>query len=117
MNEWPSKQVLAPIHLGVIILIFFTCNSKTKQSEASWIRVNQLGYLPNQAKIAVIVSLEEKAFGSFQIIDSATGESVWNSDKVNDKGGYGPFSTTIRLDFSEVQKKGIFLIEDKFLIP
>ena len=39
----------------------------------SWIRINQLGYLPQATKVAVFMSNDAVSLGSFDVIDAYTG--------------------------------------------
>ncbi|MGB6122827.1 MAG: glycoside hydrolase family 9 protein, partial [Bacteroidota bacterium] len=77
----------------------------------SWIRVNQLGYLPHSKKIAVLVSTDTSLVPhSFELRDRLTGLSVWRSDSLLPSGPYGPFHSTYRLDFSGFTDPGAYIV-------
>ncbi|MEE1338350.1 MAG: cellulase N-terminal Ig-like domain-containing protein, partial [Muribaculaceae bacterium] len=47
----------------------------------SWIRVNQMGYLPNDIKVAVMIMEKAEDVKIFKVTNTATGKSV-KIDKV-----------------------------------
>ena len=51
-------------------------------SASSWIRINQLGYLPQSVKVAVFISDETISFSPFQLIDAGTGKVVFEGKPV-----------------------------------
>jgi endoglucanase len=64
----------------------------------AWIRVNQIGYLPGDPKIAVLSSAKPQR-GEFRV-----GE--FSADIGADQGAWGPFAHNYRLDFSSVTAPG-----------
>jgi len=96
--------------VSLFVLIF--SGSIYADDQASWIRINQLGYLNNSIKNAVYVSFDETAdVTSFEVINSATNKSEFKSDKVEAYGAYGAFQKTFRLDFSDLKKEGSYFIQ------
>jgi endoglucanase len=77
----------------------------------SWIRINQLGYLPSSIKVAVLLSKEEISPNIFHICDVLTNEIVYSSKKINHFGTYGGFKSTFRMDFSEFRGEGAYYIK------
>jgi endoglucanase len=67
------------------------------------IRANQIGYLPRDAKIAVLSSSEPCA-GRFTV------GGDFAADVGPDQGAWGPFKHNYRLDFSAIKKPGRFEI-------
>lgn len=67
----------------------------------SWIRINQLGYLPASIKVAVLVSKDQVSFKQFALHDALTGEVLYKSDKIKSYGRYGAFESSFRLDFTD----------------
>ena len=49
-----------------ILLVTFSIMAK----ESSWIRINQLGYLPNSTKVAVLASKSDITCQQFEIVNS-----------------------------------------------
>ena len=66
--------------------------------EFAWIRVNQVGYLPDDPKIAVLSS-DGRSTGKFRVGDFA-------ADIGADQGAWGPFAHNYRLDFTAVREAG-----------
>ena len=54
----------------IFTLIALTCKAD------EWIRVNQLGYLPQSIKVAVFMSEEGSCVDSYTLVDAFTGETV-----------------------------------------
>ena len=75
----------------------------------SWIRVNQLGYLPGAIKVAVLAT-GEAGPDAFEIRDALNDRLVGEYRGVQAAGPYGPFAGTYRLDFSSFSKEGGFYI-------
>jgi endoglucanase len=72
----------------------------------SWIRVNQLGYLPVSDKVAVLVSKDLIDPSQFKLHSALTGEILYISDKITSFGRYGTFESSFRLDFSDFTTQG-----------
>src|SRR6218665_368395 len=79
-------------------------------SENNWIRINQLGYLPDGIKTAVWCSKENKPIASFELIDSAGQQTVFTGKPSPAFGSYGPFQQTQRLDFSAFTQSGSYFL-------
>ena len=75
----------------------------------NFIRINQLGYLPEAPKTAVVCSLDETVIRTFTIQD-ASGRRVLGPRKAVSSGSFGPCVTTHRLDFSSLRKPGRYII-------
>ena len=75
-------------HLLIILLVLLSSIIFSQ----SWIRNNQLGYLPKSTKVAVLLSKAEISPKSFSIYDILTDELVFNSTKINSFGSYGSFN-------------------------
>lgn len=78
--------------------------------EQSWVRINQLGYLPEGKKVAVWVTKEGSNIRKFAVINNKTGKTVFSGQSSKDFGAYGPFSGGNRLDFSKLNKEGEYYI-------
>ncbi len=68
----------------------------------AWIRVNQIGYLPSDPKIAVLSSNAPLA-GQFHVGPLA-------ADIGPDQGAWGPFAHNYRLDFSALRNEGRYRV-------
>ncbi|MCL6268069.1 glycoside hydrolase family 9 protein [Flagellimonas myxillae] len=95
--------------LSVAIAVFalISCSS---EKENAVIRTNLLGYQPQAKKVAVFGSFGTKEVTEFTVHDQSTGEAVFHTDKVKSKGAYGPFKSSFRLNFSDLQTPGSYYI-------
>lgn len=91
-----------------LILISFLA---FKKAEQSWIRINLLGYPTSGIKVAIWVSKTEELPNQFELVDQETSKIVYVSKNIQAFGAYGPFSKTARLNFSDFNHKGNFLIK------
>ncbi|GJM35664.1 MAG: hypothetical protein DHS20C18_46650 [Saprospiraceae bacterium] len=100
------------VSFSLFCLFSFVVNAQ------SWIRINQLGYLPKSTKVAVWVAKEQTTINTFDLMDAKTNKKVWSSKKVENKGAYGPFTATCRLDFSDFEIPGEYYLQaDTTLSP
>ena len=81
------------------------------------IRVNQLGYLPNGPKTAVMCVLADPAAGAPPApaaltftVDDATGRRVFGPERAATGGLFGPCAQTYRLDFSSLRAPGRYRV-------
>ncbi|MBA3342362.1 MAG: glycoside hydrolase family 9 protein [Gemmatimonadaceae bacterium] len=78
-------------------------------TQRTYIRINQLGYLPSDPKIAVTCSLEAVTLRTFTIQDS-DGRLIFGPAPAKSTGSFGPCASTHRLDFSTLRKPGRYTI-------
>ena len=93
--------------LLAIILSFITLHA---QADA-WIRINQLGYLPDSKKVAVFMSEEQVTLNNFALIDVFTGKTVHTFTSLKPSGALGQMAVTYRLDFSNFNQSGTFYLK------
>jgi endoglucanase len=74
----------------------------------SFIRVNQVGYLPDAPKVAVVCSLEPTRLTSFTVRDARGREVLRRPARASEP--FGPCASTHRLDFSGVRAAGTYTI-------
>ncbi|MGN1214629.1 MAG: glycoside hydrolase family 9 protein, partial [Candidatus Cryptobacteroides sp.] len=84
-------------HFFVAAVSMAVCITSSAQS---WIRINQLGYIPNSTKVAVFVSNDTVEVTGFEVVDAFTGKVLMKSSGVRPTGSLGMLKTTCRLDFS-----------------
>jgi len=90
------------------IFLFLAFKPKDQQS---WIRINLLGYQPKAIKVAVWASKGNEIPKSFELVDKASGKTVYTSKNIKAFGAYGTFTTSARLNFSDFSKKGNYYIK------
>ncbi|MCL2727465.1 MAG: glycoside hydrolase family 9 protein, partial [Bacteroidales bacterium] len=79
-------------------------------AQSSWVRVNQLGYLPHDIKVAVLISNEE-ATPDFSLCDARTHQPVFSGKGKAADAGYWGMKLAYRLDFTAVHAEGAYYIE------
>lgn len=104
----PPKAFFAVLLISLIILLqgmstlFAQAHDKT-----IYLRANQIGYLPEDDKIALAFSPQALPNARFEIIDAVSGQRVWGPQKLgNNAGAYGNFAYHYRLDFTAFRQPG-----------
>lgn len=87
----------APAILPVILSLIFLCGLNALLSQpadkAVYLRANQIGYLPEDDKIAIAFSHQSLPNARFEIIDAVSGKRVWGPQKLgSNAGAYGSFA-------------------------
>src|SRR6188768_2777302 len=94
----------------LFILLLFGFSGK-KESDSSWIRINQLGYQPRGVKVAVWCSKQELVISNWELVDATSKKIVYSSKPGKAIGAYGPFKQTCRLNFSSYKKPGKYYLQ------
>jgi len=76
-----------------------------------WIRINQLGYLPESVKVAVLMAEEITDVTEFELVNSLTHKTEAVFTTVKSTGSYGKMKSTYRLNFSDFEKSGSYYIK------
>lgn len=76
----------------------------------SWIRVNQIGYLEEDVKVAVWVSKSEVEISNFEIVDLKTEKVVYSGSNITQMGKQPAFESAVRLNFSNFKVSGDYFI-------
>lgn len=95
--------------LIILMLVLASIAGMASESKESWIRINQVGYLPNDVKVAVIVSTGN-AKGDFKVFDNATGKLVLKGKGRKADASKWALPSAWRLDFSQVKTPGEYYI-------
>ena len=94
-------------HLLSSLFLILLCYSVSAES---WIRINQLGYIPSSTKVAVLLCEDKTEVTGFEVIDAFTGKTVPLSGSVRPTGPLGRMKSTFRLDFSDLTAEGAYYI-------
>ena len=94
--------------LLILLLLSFTGG---KDNTSSWIRINQLGYIPGGVKVAVWCSKEQLTISNWQLIDAKSNKIAFTGNSGKAFGAYGPFIQTCRLNFSAFNKPGRYFLQ------
>ena len=79
-------------------------------SAKSWIRINQLGYLPHSIKVAVLLADSSISPDRFEVRDATTNHCVLQATpRTADAARWG-MHAALRLDFSTLQRTGNYYI-------
>lgn len=89
----------------LFVLLFIDCGGQ------SWIRINQLGYLPESIKVAVFISEETNEISVFQVCDAITDKVIYMGRATGYSGKYWGMKSAARLDFSELSVPGGYYIK------
>ena len=76
-----------------------------------WIRINQLGYLPQSIKVAVFMSEEGSELDEFQLVDAYTQQVVKTFHSPKAAGSIGNMKSTYRLNFSDYTTTGVYYLK------
>ena len=76
-----------------------------------WIRINQLGYLPQSIKVAVFMSEDECTLPQFELVDAYTQDVVKVFDSLKESGRMGNMKSTYRLNFSDFTIPGVYYLK------
>lgn len=93
---------------AIIILVLLSIHVARADS---WIRINQLGYLPGSVKVAVYISQEPGAEKNFTLFDALTDRPVFSGTAEQYDGSVWGMSSAARLDFTQVRQPGGYYIE------
>lgn len=83
-----------------LLFLFIVGLSFSYLNAQSWIRINQLGYLPKSVKVAVFISTEPTALKSFTLNEAISGKTVFTGTVTVYPGDEWGMKAAGRLDFS-----------------
>jgi len=95
--------------IALLLALATSASTAAQSPQRTFIRINQLGYLPGAPKIAVACSLDSVSIRIFTLQDD-NGRVVFGPRKAEPGGRYGPCASTHRLDFSRFNKPGSFTL-------
>lgn len=94
----------------MFLVMFGLCLTLAARA-GEWIRINQLGYLPQSVKVAVFMSEEAEELSEYSLIDDFTGQVVETFHTLRPAGQYGSMQSTYRLDFSQFTRPGTYRLK------
>ena len=89
---WIKNREDMSRRLITIMIILMTGITLTHAE--GWIRINQLGYLPEATKVAVLISQAEVRVTEFELVDAYTGQTVYHSTAAHAMGAWGQMQGT-----------------------
>lgn len=99
---------MGKIHFSFTCLIILFSLSAVAQTDAQPIRLNQLGYYPRAAKIAVVTG--NTAPGPFYILSAGTQDTVYRGRTGDIRSSANSELQTRLIDFSALQREGAYII-------
>jgi endoglucanase len=96
----------------ISLLLAVAAAQAVSADSAIFIRVNQVGYLPEGRKVAVACTLDSAAahrLTSF-VVQDLDGRTVFGPQRITPAGPFGPCVVTHRLDFSGVTRPGRYRV-------
>ena len=74
-----------------------------------WVRVNQLGYMPQSVKVAVFISTDDTDAGDFTVCDAATGKVVYSgkAERAANAAKWGMKSAPGKVSGKDVWRKSV----------
>ena len=76
----------------------------------TWIRVNQVGYLPDDIKVAVFISLSEGMSAEFKLYDAMNSRELFSGRGVKVNADIWGMKSAFRFDFSDIKREGGYYI-------
>jgi endoglucanase len=92
-----------------LFALALACSAPTLSPERHVIRVNQLGYLPDLPKVAVLCSLDTARISTFTV-ENEKGQRVLGPVAAVPARPFGPCASTHRLDFSSLRAEGRYRV-------
>ena len=86
-------------------IFFVNCNPSL--SENIFIRTNQVGFLPEDLKTAIILSEKDLSDKPFLIVDANSDEIIYKNKVKDTSFVYAEFNFCYEIDFSSVRSKGV----------
>ena len=97
---------LPNLFLGLVLFL-----TVLTASGSSWIRINQLGYLPQSVKVAVLISDQKTQLSPFQLIEVTSGKVFFEGKPLEYSGEKWGMKSAARLSFTSFEKEGRYYIK------
>ena len=94
-----------------LFLLITGCSVTVSEKTDSWIRINQVGYFPEDVKVAVYISQKSGSGNAFQVKDAQTDRAVLKGTGVSVNAQRWGMDQALRLNFSAVKTSGKYYIE------
>lgn len=96
--------------LFIILCLLMSYSLTLTGQTKSWIRTNQLGYLPNSVKVAVLLS-KENTINLHFVVKNTSGEIVYEGEGITANASRWGMNHALRLNFTSLQAEGTYYIE------
>jgi hypothetical protein len=105
------KRISLYIYLSILLVLSTNCNVKLKAETEIYFRLNQVGFLTDENKTAIILSNTNLEWLKVEVKNIRTNQTVYSQQLKNNLGQYGNFKYTYSFDFTTVTQTGEFLLE------
>ena len=102
-----QRLVIFSEMLLAAIIMLISCG----RSHEGWVRINQLGYRPDDVKVAVFMGKGTNDLRSFRVVDAVTGKVILEKKDISKTHPMEPLTNCNRLNFTEVTGESIYRIE------
>ena len=97
------------LNIAFILFLVFSCRAADQNK--IFIRLNQVGFLPNDIKTAVVISKKPIQSNEFFIRNILDNEKVYEILLPKNFFSYGNFNYCLEIDFSKFQNEGKYYLE------
>ena len=94
----------------LLSICLFSTTNISPQDNDFYIRLNQVGFLPDDMKSGVILSEEEIPLNDFTVINQTTNEKVYSGEIQKSNNFYSKFKNCYYFDFTKFNDNGKFNI-------
>ncbi len=105
------KRISLYIYLSILLVLVTNCNVNLKAETEIYFRLNQVGFLTDENKTAIILSNTNLDGLKIEVKNIRTNQSAYSQVLKNNLGPYGNFKFTYSFDFTTVTQTGEFLLE------
>ena len=96
--------------LKILVIISLITSTSCRIERSEWIRINQLGYRPDDIKVAIFLSKKVFKLTSFKLVEISSGNVMMTFNNVEKTESLEPFLSCYRLPFTDLKKSGIYRI-------
>lgn len=105
------KRIILYIYLSILLVLSTNCNVNLKAETEIYFRLNQVGFLTDENKTAIILSNTNLEGLKIEVKNIRTNQNAYSQVLKNNLGQYGNFKFTYSFDFTTVTQTGEFLLE------
>lgn len=105
------KRISLYIYLSISLVLSTNCNVNLKAETEIYFRLNQVGFLTDENKTAIILSNTNLDGLKVEVKNILTNQTAYSQVLKNNLGPYGNFKFTYSFDFTTVAQTGEFFLE------
>ena len=105
------KRINLYIYLSILLVLSTNCNVNLKAETEIYFRLNQVGFLTDENKTAIILSNTNLDGLKVEVKNIRTNQTAYSQVLKNNLGPYGNFKFTYSFDFTTFAQTGEFLLE------